>query len=416
MANSRKKVLKVVFDTNALYTDSASDLIKPAIAQLIRENSAHHDLTIIWYLPDIVVREREYQMRKKGLSYLETLRKLEKLLGHELTTPNIIENRIKDILKEQIEQYNVQRYPLDVAKVNWEQISLDSVYRRPPFDPGDKEKGFRDALVLETFFQIVSESPKSPQNCLIALVSDDQLLGDAIKERISQYQNIRPVKTAEDLKNLINILVSTTTEEFVSSILDAAEKLFFVAQDQGTLFYNERLRESILAEYGKELTSLPKGGDRRENSTWHIATPQFVKKDKQKIFWKNKIIVDAVAYKYLPEETISIITSHANLGTVFSLRSAEIGSDPNSIVLPSQSYLSGEAPTHMLLQPSNLPAAGGISFVTGVPLESKREARFANGTSAFEVIWSVTVSTNKKLSNPKIESILFVQTNWTKVD
>jgi hypothetical protein len=57
----QKRQLRVAYDTNALYTGSASDLVRQEIANLIAQ-STFPDLEIVWYLPEIVRHERQYQM------------------------------------------------------------------------------------------------------------------------------------------------------------------------------------------------------------------------------------------------------------------------------------------------------------------------------------------------------------------
>jgi hypothetical protein len=62
----RKRQLRVVLDTNVLYTGSASDLVRQEIATVIQQTK-YADLEVVWYLPDIVRHERQYQMQKRAL-------------------------------------------------------------------------------------------------------------------------------------------------------------------------------------------------------------------------------------------------------------------------------------------------------------------------------------------------------------
>ncbi len=113
MTEKRKKPeLKVVFDTNVLYTQAASDLLKPDIIELIKLHADHQDLHVTWHIPEIVVHERQYQMIQKALDLLPNLEKLEKLLGHKLNiTPEILEKRVEDAVRTQIKTNNLQRLP-----------------------------------------------------------------------------------------------------------------------------------------------------------------------------------------------------------------------------------------------------------------------------------------------------------------
>ena len=94
MAKSKraKPELKVVFETSALFTKVAYELLSSGVMKLIELNSQHSDLSIKWYLPNIVVDERRYQMEYEAFSLFPYVAKLERLLGHNL-------NITKDILK-----------------------------------------------------------------------------------------------------------------------------------------------------------------------------------------------------------------------------------------------------------------------------------------------------------------------------
>lgn len=54
--------LRVVLDTNALYTGSANYFIRKEVADLIAQHQNLPDLNISWYLPGIVRDERHFQM------------------------------------------------------------------------------------------------------------------------------------------------------------------------------------------------------------------------------------------------------------------------------------------------------------------------------------------------------------------
>src|SRR5258708_4345985 len=75
--------LRVVLDTNILFTDSASDLVRQEAVNLIKE-STFPDLEIQWYLPEMVRHERQYQMQKRALELMPPIAKVERLLGHRL--------------------------------------------------------------------------------------------------------------------------------------------------------------------------------------------------------------------------------------------------------------------------------------------------------------------------------------------
>ncbi len=406
--------LKVVFDTNALYTGSASDLLNREVAQLIKENSSHPDLAVTWYLPEIVVHERQYQMLKRGLELLPPIQKLERLLGHNLNiTESIIESRVEEAMETQLEEYGIQVFDLAVEEVDWHEVMLNATYRRPPFDPGEKEKGFRDALVAETFLQVVHASPTTPRICRVILVTGDRLLGDAVRNRTVDCSNVRVLETLEEVKSLINTLVAAVSEDFVAKIQERAKQYFFEPEEEGALYYKENIRVRIERKFGEKLSSLPTGATRRENGKWYISSPRFIKKEGQRVFWVTRISVEARAYKY------------SGIGSSFTFDTGQFEG-----AIQSGSLLSGrlQSPSSIRTEPEETPGglygfpsrieapkgqmiftSSGPSFGLDLPWG---KTQVASGKSIFEVTWSVSVSTNQRFTASKIENIEFIETSW----
>jgi hypothetical protein len=400
----RKPELKVVFDSNVLYTGTASDLVNQSVGQLISESTRHQDIILSWYLPEIVVLERTYQMIRKGLELLPNIQKLEQLLGHNLNiTSEIIEGRIKDAVEKQLTQYSITVAKLVVEKVDWDTLIHNSAFRKAPFDPGEKEKGFRDAVLAETFLQIVKDSPTTPRICRIALVTADNLLSSSVSEQTSAATNIRIVKSIDELKSLINTLVSTLSEELVAKIKEQATSYFFVPNREDTLYYTVKVRQAIEEKFKKELDEIPEGADRRENGTWFISTPGFLRKEGQRVTWVSPIEVEAKAFKYERQSAV--------LGGVF------VPSGIRPAISPRQRAISGQ-----IFQPalrgiattatSGITTTSYTSLAENLLLGAGPEKVIAEGRTHFEVTWSHLLSTNQKFRSPRIDDTRFVKTAW----
>ena len=393
----KKPELKIVFDTNVLYTGAASDLINQAVAKLISESSRHQDITLSWHLPEIVVLERTFQMIRKGLELFPGIQKLERLLGHNLNiTEEIIEGKVKEAIQKQLTQYSITVAKLSVEKVDWNKLIHNSAFRKSPFDPGEREKGFRDAVIAETFLQIVKDSPTTPRICRIALVTADDLLGRGISEQTSTATNIRIVKSIDDLKSLINTLVSAVSEEVVARIKEQAAKYFFVPKQEDTLFYTGKVRQCIYEKFKKELDEIPKGADRRENGTWYISPPGFLKKEGQKVTWVSPIEVEANAFKRERQSDIW------DTGLKIPTSSFQLAIPPPPTTA-----------TGLIFQPAlqGATAENYSSILTGL-LGGGPEKMIAQGRTHFEVTWSHLLSTNQKFRSPRIDDLRFVKTTW----
>lgn len=399
-----KPELKVVFDSNVLYTGTASDLFNQSVGQLITESSRHQDIALSWYLPEIVVLERTYQMMRRGLELLPSIQKLEQLLGHNLNiTGEIIERRVNETVQKQLTQYGITVAKLAVNKVNWDRLIQNSAFRKAPFDPGEKEKGFRDAVLAQTFLQIVEDSPTTPRICRIALVTADNLLSSSVSEQTATATNIRIVKSVDELKSLVNTLVSTVSEEVVAKIKEKATSYFFVPNQEDTFFYTAKVRQAIEEKFEKELNEIPEGADRRENGAWIISTPGFLKKERQRVTWISPVEVEIKAFKF----------EWQSAGYSGWVEPSRI----RSFTIPSQFPITGR-----VLDPAIRNAAvAGISTIStiGYSAPAERilhsvgpEKVIAEGRTYFEVTWSHILSTNQKFRLPRIDDIRFVKTAW----
>ena len=393
-----KSELKIVFDTNALFTGSASDLLNNDVIQLIEQNSSYPDVSIKWLLPEIVVGERRYQMISRGKDYLPSIIKLEKLLGHNLNiNEHIVETRVDEVIKDHLTKYNIETIRLNTSDVKWNEMINKSINRLPPFEKGDTEKGFRDALIAECFLQLLNASPITPSICRVVLLTKDILLTECVSSQTKDFKNVKIIANLEDLKGLINTLVSEVDEKYVTKVLNIAKTYFFEKGKETSLFYKEKLRDEIEKLCESDLKSFPQGLDGRDNGTWYISSPNFVKKKSQKIHLSTIISVECNGYINKSEspsflEQLGIGTGSVNLGGGSVTKSEN--TFKNSLL---STYLQGGTIVN------TNPLANLIS--------TKKEI-IKKGTSEIEVIWSVLVSTRFKFSKAKIESIKYLETKW----
>ena len=375
--SKHKPQLKIVFDTNVIFNGSSSELLKEEVGLIITDNSKHKDLDIKWYLPHVVVLERQYQMMKKGYELLPSIEKLERLLGHNLAiTSDVIETRVKEAIDKQIDKFLLNILQLDVSKVSWEELILSSASRRPPFDPGEKEKGFRDSIILETFLQLVDNSPTTPKICRVVLVTNVGLLSDSAKERTNNRTNIRILTSLEELKSLINTLVAEIDEEFVKKIQLKAGDLFFIEKNKETLYFTWDVRNSISKNFSEKLKEVPPNADEREDGTWFISKPRFIKKDRQRVTWASRISIETKAIK------TAVLSALSLLNNIFDKKASSTPDTIESLL----AHASAKEPTS--------------------------DKVIAKGKTIFDIIWSVSVSTTEKFSKPKMESIEFIENIW----
>ena len=247
MANHQPPSIHVVLDTNCLFTEAADKLIATDLSAFILNDSQQLGLKITWYLPSIVKAERKYQMAERGKKLLPALVKVESLLGHALgINAEVLEGRVDDAIKRQIDRHHLAELELAAAKVNWDTVIHSAAQRLPPFEAGEKEKGFRDALVLETFDQLAASLPKSSASARVILLSSDKLLQVATRERFKDRSNVLIADGLDEVRTILNAVASHLTQEAIGSILPKASKLFFTGMDNHeSLYYRAQVQKEI---------------------------------------------------------------------------------------------------------------------------------------------------------------------------
>jgi len=380
-----KLELKVVFDTSVLFSQVAYDLVRNEARQLIESNSQHVNLSTQWYFPRIVVDERRYQMQRKALELRPSIVKLERLLGHNLNiTEKILKNRIDEAVNKQLEEMAISILEIDIKYIDWEALIQRSLFRLPPFDPGKKEKGFRDSLIAESFLQLVKQSPTTSSICRLAMVANDGLLIKFMKDSTKESKNVRVLSSISELESLINTLVSTVTEEFVTEMRDKASRYFFEKENYSSLYYKESIGEKIRESHSQELNAILTEGLLCENGSWWITNPVFVKKERQRIFWITQIKVDTKLFRYAPPEPIAF--------TPFRFKPFTLSASFNSLDMNFEQQYGGAEDV-------------GISA-------SSQYVEVSSGQSSFKIHWSVNITQQKRFISPSVDKIQFVSTKW----
>jgi hypothetical protein len=374
MTVKKKTLLKVFFDSNAIYNDTAYYLLKKEIFDLINNHSNLPDIEIEWHIPEIVVKERKFQMIKRGMLLLPSLEKLEKLIGINVNiTPQTIKDSIDSAIQKQIDSLAIKNLKLDCTKVNLETVIHNAVNRIVPFEDNDKEKGFRDSMILETFKQLLEVSPKTKATCRIIFISNDGKLNEAVQIIADQSNNIEVIPKIDDLEALINLLNSEIKDDLIKLIKDVADTMFFQVGDnantQKTLLYKEKILQQIQDKFPNELSFKAEEVDERENEGWLIGSPKFIKKDKQKIFMTSRVSKKYKNYKYSPQNNPTVANTLVGGNILESWQRV-------------QSSLTNPIKNDKIL--------------------------INEGFTRFEVNWSVVLTKTKKLVKPKIESINFI--------
>ncbi len=98
-------------------------------------------------------------MQMEALKLRSAINKIERLLDHNLAlSDRVLLDHVESKINEKEKQLGLQEIKLDHGLVDWSKLIHAAAYRDPPFEVGEKEKGFRDALVAESFVQLLAVS------------------------------------------------------------------------------------------------------------------------------------------------------------------------------------------------------------------------------------------------------------------
>jgi len=379
--------LLVIFDTSALFTKVASDLVNQDVKRIIDENSNHADLKIEWYLPEVVIGERKYQMVKKAKELLPNMQKLEKLIGCNFGIgEEALELHVDNAIKKDIRESKIQIATIDTNDIDLENLIFRSVNREPPFEENEKEKGFRDSVIAHSFLHLHKNSPITPKVCLLVLVANDDRLKEYVSELTTDSKNVRMLSNLGELENLINTLVSEISEDFAAELAEKAGKLFFEKDNNKCFYYKNSIGEKIREQYSNELSDTFLLGRLRRDLTWWISPPIFKNKNKQRIHWTTIVEPEFEIYYYETSDTYQNILS-----------------PPSEDLEPiSKNKKANLAALTSFTQSTS----AGLRRLTALTAPQKKVVSL-KAKQKFEIHWSSTLSHAQNLTALKLESITY---------
>jgi PIN domain len=136
------------------------------------------------------------------------------------------------------------RTPID--SINWAKLIRKSIWRLPPFEPYSddskkNEKGFRDALVVETVEAIIRRSHSS-----VIFVSGDDLLRKTIEQHSLEFPataKITCYKSSAELLSAMKLNTQPLSDFLKNILLGRANALFYTKGDTECIFSKDGLAE-----------------------------------------------------------------------------------------------------------------------------------------------------------------------------
>jgi hypothetical protein len=162
---------KIKIHSHILVPDS-NVLFAKEIAQVIRDSFTENlkrcrDLaTIKLCIPEIVREEIMFQKfhvacksNENASVSLKNLATITKTRAPKPRSETYLKSRVRAVFNDWAKTYDARIIKTPYTHIKWSKLAEAAVWRHAPFSPPDEnnpesEKGFRDALILETFREI----------------------------------------------------------------------------------------------------------------------------------------------------------------------------------------------------------------------------------------------------------------------
>lgn len=295
---AKKTEYIVIPDTNALFSVKPEELISPSFEANWVKCS---EIAVLQFcVPSVVARELAQQKAKIASEAVANAKKNFATLCATtgIKPPDLPgEQDIRDSVSKRINDWITtkggQIISTPYQTIDWESIELDSVWRNPPFEKDDSEKGFRDRLILETVAHILSQSA----NAKVAFVCSDKELQNATNTRLANTPGFWLCESFGKFTSEVELLDLDLDKEFVKSILNDVAKAFYTAGHDECVFSRFAVKTKIVAEHQALLTTpfndelwAETGQSNPMDDLVEVGETAFERREgKKTYFWKTKI-------------------------------------------------------------------------------------------------------------------------------
>lgn len=257
----KKYSVTVMLDSNLLFAKNDVEVIAPAATALLEECSKYADVEIC--IPEVVYQELLFQKVVFATTLLADVRRnlttLEKLTGTRqptLLSQDELKEQIRSRLTQWCKENNIGVIATPIPEISWVTLIDAAIWHKPPFSPPSEksEKGFKDALILETVFKKWAEHGKTA----FAFVSGDELLREAAGE--GQRADSGDFLVFDSLAAFVSHLKlshEARSSAFVATLFKNAEIFFFALDSQECLAYTANVRGLIESRFADQLTTFP---------------------------------------------------------------------------------------------------------------------------------------------------------------
>lgn len=252
----------VIVDTNILFDQDKSKVVSPQFDEFWEKHSAEANLEL--KLPEVVIGEILFQQTTAALKTLSRANKsfgqLASFTGKKYSH-RVSEKRVEREIKSRFyiwaKSKKFEELPAPVDDIKWESLIDDSIWRRPPFsydpDKMDQEKGFRDALILETvvsYCEFEFELGKK-----FVFITNDKLLRKSSEKRLKREVTFSAFESLDGFAAYLRLEKESFEGPFIKAVVNKAAKKFFKFQDENSLVYKVGLPGMVRERYSEDFNN-----------------------------------------------------------------------------------------------------------------------------------------------------------------
>lgn len=242
----------VVPDTNILWDEDKKNAVSPVFDAFWKASTPLIRLSLV--VPEVVFGELHFQQTTSAIKLAKnisqqtvdlcgvTSAKYDVRLDHQK-----IRRQVGDKVQKWVKGLKGSIVKTPVDTVDWARVVQDAIWRNEPFtyDPKDRdrEKGFRDALILETVSKICEENKGTTNN--IVFLCNDFLLKTAAEKRLKHNPKVLIFESLPEFEAYIKLTQQKLTDKFVKSIQNHARRWFFTPSDSSTIWYKDQIRQTV---------------------------------------------------------------------------------------------------------------------------------------------------------------------------
>jgi hypothetical protein len=258
MAKPKPEAYVLVPDSNALFSKDIERVVSKSFEENLKQSReiASMKLCIPHVVREELLFQKYYVACKSNENAQISLGNVATITGTKvpkLKTHTYIKQRVHFVFDNWAKANDAKIVKTPYSRIKWSKLQNSAVWRIPPFSPPDEnnpqfEKGFRDALILETLCEIVRTHP----SVAVVFITGDKLLRFSVDER-PPYGNLSIFESIREFKSHLKLLNENRTKRFSAALLANGPKCFYTQGDPKCVYNAANIPALVKSKFGVTL-------------------------------------------------------------------------------------------------------------------------------------------------------------------